>query len=461
MKGTLSKNQIDYILYHLNFFVEINKEIKKRIIFSDESINLQNVDNEGEIVFSLSKKELNLSDIFYIDDIPYLFPNSNKKKHFEIKNQNLIFSHDIIKSAFYLLSGYQEQLSGKRDKFDRFPLKESLQFKGNFISKPLVNYYFQIIINGLKQFGEINNIKIIEKKYFQSFGFILSHDIDRVQYYSVHQFKFLAKAMLGLSNTGYSRPQLYKAFYQSFFNLFFLSKDRDPFWNFEWLLQIEKKYDIKSTFYFLLKGIKHQDAYFNVKEDRIKNLINFLHERGCEIGVHGTVNSYNDENELKRCLNELNSVTPEHAKGIRQHRLRFNNQTFKIQENVGLMYDSTLGFAEHEGFRNSFCFPFKPYNFEEDKMMNIWEIPLMVMDVTLFNYRNLSFSEAQHKIEKLIEEVIKFNGVFTLLWHNSFFDEIKFPGIKSFYVELLKRIKESNPDSNTALNILNKITERK
>ncbi|MFW6275650.1 MAG: polysaccharide deacetylase family protein, partial [bacterium] len=461
MKGRLTQNQIHYVFYHLNLFLDLNGEIKERILFVNNSSDLQNIKSRGKIIFMLSENSLDHSKAIAIDNILYLFSNSKIKEHYRIENDNLIFNHDILKSAFYLLSGYQEQFPKQKDMHDRFRFAESVQYKLGFVDKPLVNYYFQIIIEGLKEFGKLNKIFITEKNYFKTFGFILSHDIDRVDYYSIHQIKYFIKGLLGLSQTGYSKKQLFFLLPHNIVGCIFPFLKKDRYWSFEWLRKTETKLGIKSTFYFLLKGIKHHDAYYDVNEKRIRKIINYLENEGCEIGVHGTVGSYKDAGELKYCIKRLNKVTSEKIKGIRQHRLKFNHpETFKIQQNEGLIYDSTLGFAEHEGFRNSFCFPFKPYDFEKDRMIDIWEIPLMVMDVTLFNYRNLSFAEAQIKIENLIGEVNKFSGIFTLLWHNGYFDEIKFPGITDFYTGLLKRIMKKNPKADTGIGTINQIINK-
>ncbi|MGM0408193.1 MAG: polysaccharide deacetylase family protein [Bacteroidota bacterium] len=458
MEGRLTQNQINYVFYHLNLFIDLNEDLKERILIVNNSFDLQNTKSRGKIIFMLSGNSLDNSKTITIDDVLYLFPNSKTEEHYKIENDNLIFNHDILKSAFYLLSGYQEQFPKLKDMHDRFRFEESVQYKLDFVSKPLVNYYFEIIIKGLKAFGELNRINIVEKKYFETFGFILSHDIDRVDYYSFHQIKLFLKGFIGLFNTGYSKQQLLFLLAKNVVHYMFPFLGKDPYWNFEWLREQENKLEIKSTFYFLLKGIKHHDAYYDVTENRIKKLIGYLEKEECEIGVHGTVGSYKNASELRYCINQINKVTSVKAKGIRQHRLKFDHpETFKIQQNEGLIYDTTLGFAEHEGFRNSFCFPFKPYDFEKDRMIDIWEIPLMVMDVTLFNYRNLSFAEAQVKIENLIAEANKFNGIFTLLWHNGYFDELKLPGITDFYIDLLKMIIVKKPESGTAINLLNKI----
>ena len=133
------------------------------------------------------------------------------------------------------------------------------------------------------------------------------------------------------------------------------------------------------------------------------------------------------------------------------HRLTFDLPTTAIlQKRAGLLYDNTLLFAEHEGFRNSFCLPFKLYDFAEDRMIDHWMIPLNVMDSTLFNYRKLDFAEAFSSVMKIIDEIKYFNGTFSLLWHNGYFDEAKSrPGLRDFYIKTLQAISDQGPSKIT------------
>jgi len=88
-------------------------------------------------------------------------------------------------------------------------------------------------------------------------------------------------------------------------------------------------------------------------------------------------------------------------------------------------------------------------------MINLWEIPLIAMDVTLFHYRQLSTDDALSAVKDLVNEIKKFNGVFTLLWHNTFFDEDRFPGIKKFYEGLLQYIHSERPQNKLGYEIIN------
>ncbi len=455
MNGYLTNNQIEYIFYHLNLSLELNDKIKKYFLFNKSDNTLEN--QTSKIVFNLSSDEFDIKKILWNEEIPILFPLSKSNNFYSIENNNLIFHHDILKSCFYLLSGYQEYNSTNIDSFGRFTYKNSVQEKLGIIGKPIVNYYFKIIATALNEFLKQQNIELKQRTLFNNFAFFLTHDIDNVDYYTFNRLLYKTKEITGLVKTYYSFKTNIKHIFKTSFELLKFSKKQNPAWNFNYLRDIEKQNNFRSAFYFLQKDKKYHDSDYNYSDNRINSLFQYLINEGCEIGLHGTVASVTNEEKLFRILENINSNLPNPVLGIRQHRLLYKlPETTLNHEKVGLKYDTSLCFAEHEGFRNSFCLPFKLYDFENDHMIDVWEIPLNAMDVTLFHYRELNNSNAQLVIKSLIQEIKKFNGVFTLLWHNDFFDEDRFVGIKSFYEDLLRYINSENPENCLAYEIIRK-----
>ncbi len=455
MKGYITNNQIDYILYHLSLTFELNEEITRFFLFAKgKSPSSTQVTNK--IIFNLSSEEFDINKVSWINEIPVLFPLSENKNFYSLSKGNLIFHHDLIKSCFYLLSGYQEFDSKNLDDYGRFKYKNSIQQRLGIIKKPIVNYYFKIIESAISDFLKFNDIKIKNKELFKPFAFFLTHDIDSVDYYTFNHLLYKIKEITGLVKTYYNFKTNLKHLLKTFFELLKFSGKENPAWNFEYLRSVEIQNNFRSSFYFLEKDKKHHDSNYCFSELRMKSLYDHLINENCEIGLHGTVGSVDNYNKLKKTLDSLNKVLPGNVFGVRQHRLLHRLPlTAIIQQKAGLKYDTSLSFAEHEGFRNSFCLPFKLYDFKNDRMINLWEIPLIAMDVTLFHYRQLSTDDALSAVKDLVNEIKKFNGVFTLLWHNTFFDEDRFPGIKKFYEGLLQYIHSERPQNKLGYEIIN------
>lgn len=159
----LNKQYIDYIFFHLSFFVDLT-ELHSYFKISE---NYKEMVSGKLVFFPLSPEKLNNEKILLIDSIPILFPIEKINKPYELVDGCLIFRHDLLKSAFYLLSGYQEYESGKTDKYGRFPFAGSIQEKLGIVEKPVVNYYFEWIINGLNEFCAFHKSCLFRKNLYK------------------------------------------------------------------------------------------------------------------------------------------------------------------------------------------------------------------------------------------------------------------------------------------------------
>lgn len=437
MNGHLTENQRKYIIYHLDLFVEISPAIQDRIVFG--------VKEEGKICFFSQAEEYDFKKVKWLKGMPVLFPGDDRKEFYNFEYGSIYFNHDLFKSAFYLLSGYREYGTKEKDALGRFPYSASVQKELDIIYRPLVNEYFDIILEGFERYCEYHGLAFKRRTKDKAFLF-LTHDVDRIDKYTFHTVK-----------AAFKKAKKTKAFLWliKWLNPFY---KKNPKWTYDYLEKCEKERRIHSCYYFLNKDVKHIDSYYSFTDERISRLITRLEKNGHSIGLHGGIRSCDDPIKISKDLELLNSVCRKPVQGNRQHRLSYKHpNTMRHLEENELLYDTTLGFAQHEGFRNSFCHPFKLYDFENDRMIDVWEIPLNVMDGTLFTYRNLTKEEAQKSVEKIITEVKRYNGVFTLLFHPDFLDEEERPGIRTFYESILDKCKSADLQSLTGGDILKKL----
>jgi len=106
-----------------------------------------------------------------------------------------------------------------------------------------------------------------------------------------------------------------------------------------------------------------------------------------------------------------------------------------------MLFDSTCGYADREGFRCGTGDEFPVFNILTRKKLNIKERPLIIMEGTLqnFNYRGLFPNDVLKVFSYYIKITKKYKSKFTLLCHNSSFceDERCF-GFKNIYEKILK-----------------------
>jgi hypothetical protein len=163
------------------------------------------------------------------------------------------------------------------------------------------------------------------------------------------------------------------------------------------------------------------DCDYSITESGVLKLIERLEKQGHEVGLHGSFDSYNDCEMFVSQKVRLDHIVSSKRYGGRQHYLRWKTPvTWRIYEKAEMLYDATLGYADHEGFRCGFCLPFKPFDVLENRVIELWEIPLIFMDTTFRRYRDLSSDGITGVIRSLIASVSKHRGVFVALWHHDY-----------------------------------------
>ncbi|MEZ5071180.1 MAG: polysaccharide deacetylase family protein [Bacteroidales bacterium] len=434
MKGRLSESQKQYVLDHLAHHAALGPEVLSKLHFGENK-----EDGEPGVFFLLSDESYDRSRVLWINKIPVLFPVSDSVYNFyRITNGSVYFEHDLLKSAFYLLSGYDQYEKQKEDAYGRFPYRDSIQCELDIARKPMVNYYFEILLQGIGEFCRINGLALEWNHPLDGPVLMLSHDIDRIDAYHVYEVAYTFKQLAGLEKSPLSRSDRWTESFTGLAHLANPFSRKNPFWTFDYLRETEARRNIHSTYFFLEKDGAHANSRYRFHEKRMMALFRDLDRDGHEIGLHGTIRSATEEAALKETLNHLSAASPQPVHGIRQHYLKFKpGLTASLHAEAGLRYDATLGFSEQEGFRNSYCWPFKIYDHEKDRSHELWEIPLTVMESTLFYYRTLSLADAMEAMDQLMEETCRFQGVFSLLWHNHFFPEKELPGITRFYEKVL------------------------
>ena len=318
--------------------------------------------------------------------------------------------------------------------------KESIQKELDIAADPMVNGYFEIIKTAIREFCSRQNIDFKEKVLWpdHEFSFFLTHDVDRIDKWTFMEIKRRFKMLI---RSGFSKH--WKYLFEALINF---KSGNNSHWNFEWMKSLEQKWGINSTWFFLPQGHKQIDAYYSFDEPRIQKLAKYLQESGDQIGLHGTFNSREDFDIMRDNLEQVKKLSGRAIASSRQHWLSFKYPTtLQILERLGIMYDSSWGFAEHYGWRNSYCLPFRPYDLVNDRMMDIWEIPLNAMDITFFQYMGLTREQVKNAFEEMVNICKKYKGIFVLLRHNGFLEESVHPGVTGFYEEVLDIILENNP----------------
>jgi hypothetical protein len=387
------------------------------------------------------------------EDLPVIYYGRGAFDNWIRKSENLIETNiDIIASSFFMLSRYEEVLQDTKDEHGRFPATASLAYKGGFLDRPIVNEYIELLwrwIEALKP--EMKRRPLWPDN--RDFAVCLTHDIDAVKKYSL----LPPVIIMGIAALRQRNPRLSFSIASQYLGTLF-HVQKDPFDTFDYMLNVEHRYGFKSSFYFSTGEDSELDSGYSITQPKVANLVNKIEARGCEVGLHASYNSYNNLALMTSEKEQTDKVISTKRYGCRQHYLCWKTpNTWQIQEKAGLLYDTTLASADHSGFRCGICLPFQPFDVVENRKLDIWELPLTVMDKSLQgrNYQNLTPDSGYKEIIKYIDTVKRLNGAFVLLWHNSSFDPLgDWVGWKEVYEKTVEYISKQSVFAETGRAII-------
>lgn len=328
-----------------------------------------------------------------------------------LNDKCIVFYADIIAATFFMLSRWEETVVDVRDEHERFPATASVAYKQGFLDRPIVDEYALILREWVKLILPNWRPKLSQ------FSIKLSHDIDHVRrFLDLHTvFRSLGRSLLIQFDLRNACQICLDAVSQT------IRPDQTPeIRGIEALANLSNRYGFNSAFYFMTAKPGPRENDYDLAVPKMRELALSLESRGFEIGFHPGYDTLNNPSLLFKQKAQLDAIIGKTEYGGRQHYLRFSvPKTWRDWEQAGLIYDSTLGYADHEGFRGGTCHPFQPFDLEQDCQLNLWELPLIVMDGTLKQYRQLTPAQGLEVIMSLARKCKRVRGTFTLLWHNS------------------------------------------
>ncbi len=325
---------------------------------------------------------------------------------------------DVIASAFFWLSGWQEATVAMRDVHGRFPYHASLQAALGCIDQPLVDAYRLWLAEALAECGfEIRRQTWRGKPW----AVAMTHDVD-----------LLRKRRLGTVARALSRRDGRRA--AALRQAAFAPDPRRR--SLARMAEAERVRGAGATYFFKTAARGPWDVPYPHDSPYLRALVADL-EATFEIGLHPSYFAHDHPGHLKEELGRLAALTTVRPTSVRQHFLRFDEATPRLQRAAGFDLDSTLGFSQREGFRRGTCFPFPLFDTRANRPLDLWELPLVVMDTTLFTHRGLGAEGAGQAVDRCYAACRRVGGCCVALWHNTSYDEVDFPGSAAVFERAL------------------------
>jgi hypothetical protein len=328
---------------------------------------------------------------------------------------------------------------------------------------PTLEFHIAILRDAILD-ARLGLVEILPVPAGYEFSVCLTHDIDFVGIRN-HKFDhtmwgFLYRSTVGaVSDLVRGRTSIRRLLgsWQAAASLPFvyLGLARDFWLQFDWYLEVEK--DLPCTYFFIpFKGragdkvgtghAARRAAAYDITD--LPELTATLTRSGCEIGVHG-IDAWHSAERGREELSRVAAASGGAVSGVRMHWLLRDASTFRVLEEAGYAYDSTVGYNETVGYRCGTGQAFRPPGTQR-----LLELPLHIQDGALF-YRQrlgLSESEAWARCESLVETARRVGGVLTVLWHDRSPGPERFWG--DFYASFVAKLRSLRPWFGTAAQVV-------
>lgn len=352
--------------------------------------------------------------------LPVLFDGRERRSHaIRPTDQGLALTFDLLGGIFFMITRYEEVITRSRDRLGRYPAADSVAARGGFHSRALVDEYVDLLWCVLHTVWP----QLVRRR--SSFELRLTHDVDQPW----ATWRQPIRRILRSAGADIARRRRADLAARRLWAAIPPASQRlahDPFDTFDTLMAASERLGKRATFFFLAGNLPGEpDFRYQIDDPPVLQLIRRVKERGHEIGLHASLDSFRSPERIDlefRALRDASArVGVEQDRwGVRQHYLRFENpHTWRAQERAGLDYDSTLGYPELPGFRAGTCHEYPTFDLLSGRAMRLREQPLLVMDVTLLEYMRLTGDRFWEQVRDVVRTCRRHNGSAILLVHNN------------------------------------------
>lgn len=233
---------------------------------------------------------------------------------------------------------------------------------------------------------------------------------------------------------------------------------RDPVFPLDELVASEREHGRRSTSFFLARQEDPHDGYPQRYRPALPSALAAAAAAGLEIALHASYRSRDREGAVAE-----EAALLDRPQGLRHHYLRSAPKRLASElRTARLRYDSSVGWPSLPGLRAGTPYPYRLWE-ETRREPGGWELPLVVMDATLFerHYLALEAEEGFARAVSALEPVVEHGGAAALLWHPPSHHPRLSNGYDHVYRRLLAWIDDQGGWAGTAAETLDRWEARR
>ena len=313
---------------------------------------------------------------------------------------------DIFAASFYLLCRYEEYLPHDKDGYGRYAHTNSLAFREGFLQLPVINLWLQ-------------EFCMLLQKKFPSLSFNLP------------QFRFIPTYDIDIAWSYFSKGWIrnFGGFIKSFWKRewpvleermnVLLGNNDDPFDVYAWLDELHDACLLQPVYFFLLaqktgkydKNIHPKNRYFQLLISKLSAMYG--------TGIHPSWQSGNDQKLLLNEIQLLAAITRKEVINSRQHYIRMDMPaTYQQLITAGIKSDYSMGYGSINGFRASYCLPYKWYDLSKEETTGLTLYPFCYMEANSIFEQHFTPLQALDELEHYYQVTKQVNGTLISIFHN-------------------------------------------
>jgi hypothetical protein len=375
----INKLKSEYKFFSYDQFLQINDQNNSNLVLEYSSCQ-----KFAQSLFIPKHNHFTTDDYYWIrSDLPVYSGT------FDERSKKI----DIFFNAFVHLSRLEEWLfEKKRNRIYSYAFKHPRKNR-KIWRIPVVNHLFNLLESEIKKKCHYISFGEKEKPIIQ-----FSHDVDYIRKTIRLRIKESANYFINCAKY-FSHDEKKNISLAKLKRRIKTTKGNVDYLFFDCWSKLEDRFNISPVYYLYaqIRLSKHRNAVqwfldpsYDILKD--KKLIGRCHElifRGCEIGLHGSFFSAEDEMLFLKEKYLLEKIINSPVKKTRQHWLNYIESTTPfIHEKNGINSDSTIGFNDIPGFRSGVGSVYNPYDHRNQKAFSFDEIPLVLMDAHIDDHVN-------------------------------------------------------------------------
>ena len=416
--------RLTYIMKHifvnilgvqLDFTTKVEAFIKHtgpKITYTKQPLQNEFFIRSNDLLFEQGINDIQLS-IADWEGTPCFFPTGDRSN----------LPYDVFAASFFLISRYEEYLPHVKDVHSRFSPKDSIAYQNGFLQKPVVDIWAYKLLEALKE-------RFIDFEYkIKGYDFVSVLDVATSHCYANRGIvRGLAGLLMDFGTLKFKRVTDRISVG--------INRMKDPFDNYEALIALHKKYNVKCNFFFQFADYSKYDKNVSTNSMKFKSLIKYVADYA-PVSLAASYSSFTDLELLKKEKANLEEVI---NRPVNSSKMRYNRvdvpETYRNLITAEFTDDYTMGYTYELGFRAGTCTAFQFYDIPLEVKQPIKVHPFAIHDYALAKIKKDEVI-LQH-VRKIKDEVNKVNGTMIVMFSNELLGNKDDRDWMSLYAEILK-----------------------